>query len=63
MKPVQLVDCEHTEDVENGGNSRVHTTIKIGRKTLVLCRACYGELLVQVLDDLRTIKVATKTKW
>ena len=63
MKLAQLVDCEHT-DLENGGsNNRVYITISIGRKTLVLCRACYGELLVQVLDDLKTIKLETGKKW
>lgn len=57
MKPAQLIDCEHTDPEDDGINDRVYKTISIGKKTLVLCRACYGELLVQVLDDLKTIKI------
>lgn len=62
--PENIVYCEHTEDVDNGGNSRVHRTVTCGKHTLVLCRACYGELLTQIVEDLKTVTVEVRqSKW
>ena len=53
--------CEHTKEDET--DKRIYRVATIGKNALILCRACYGELLVQILEDLKTIRLETKTKW
>ncbi len=47
--------CEHNRGERPG--RRTYRAIPIGKNVLILCRACYGEMLTYVLEDLKTIKI------
>lgn len=56
-QPKEILYCEHVAVDLDDNIARPYTILGVGEKQLAICRACYGELMVQIIEDLKTIKI------
>lgn len=54
-----FIPCPHRDGKEN---PKAHDhLLRIGLNSFLhLCEACYGQLVIQVIDDLKTVKISPK---
>lgn len=50
------IPCSHVKV----RNFPIYRAIVLDERVLLLCRACYGEVMTQILDNLKEIKVKLK---
>ena len=55
MSKIEIIDCSHLDD-----DSVWYEAIYYDGKVHKLCKCCYGEIMLTILDNLKNIKVTVK---